>query len=83
MSDNTIGCFTTYKGGAKSLKCHAPTTFSNVVGSTKHENGQKSWIFYRLGVARRAFSFSCKTLEENVGPDIFSKFDYQKFSNGS
>ena len=29
------------------------------------------------------FVFSSKTMEVNVGQDTFSKFDYQKFSNGS
>ena len=75
-----IGCFTKYKSGVKSLKCHALTNFSIEVGSTEYESGQKS---SRLGVAQRAFSFSCKTLEKNDGQVNFSKFDYQKFSNGS
>ena len=29
------------------------------------------------------FVFSSKSMEVNVGQDTFSKFDYQKFSNGS
>ena len=80
---HSLGCFTASKGCAKSLKCIGVTNFSDAVRSTEYENGQKSWIFHRLGVARRPFSFSSKTMEVNVGQDVFSKFDYQKLLNGS
>ena len=39
--------------------------------------------FWHLMFQTANFVFSSKTMEVNVGQDTFSKFDYQKFSNGS
>ena len=69
---------------AKVSQIFAPQPFSGVVlWGWIYEVALFFLKFWHPMVFKLNSVFSSKSMEANVGQDTFSKFDYQKFSNGS